>query len=192
MVANSIPQDSLLFDNPGDLFADSSPAPLTDSSSISVNDNMFNLVPNDGSLLAVLPSCEATSSLGTTDGLQARNGELCQPKINLPVDMLSDPEAWLRNNLPLPIEHEAPDEFFDPFFWPDGTENDRARVGADEEEEDGTCAFPYEWHVCCDLEVGWRAGTFFDEMVIDYMDGCDLSTFFSLYLAVVHFSILAN
>lgn len=111
---------------------------------------------------------------------------LCSPKIDLPVDMFSTPEVWLRGNLHLPnllpLNEATPDEVVEPLYLPDGLVNKKAQLepweDTPDETQNGPCSYPYPWYVCCDVEYGRRPSVYFaEEIVSDYMIGCHLSTF---------------
>lgn len=123
------------------------------------------------------------------NGLHARDGSssLCLPELDLPLDAISNPEAWLRNNVLfnplLPLEQIAPNENSEPLLLPDRSESEKVRKTASEGDEGSPCAFPYIWHLCCDFEFGCRPSIYFgNERVTDCMSGCHLCTFHSGYM----------
>lgn len=207
--ADSHPLDSILFDDVSndDLNAGTVtsgldwPPPLFAGSSIiaSSDDNLLTyplITPaseDDNNNVPVLtgssPSCEPKRSLrranGDNDGaLRTRDGasssQSCASELNLPLEVFSDPESYLRDNIPLdpsiPGDREVPDEYFEPLFLPDGSENDAAKLNPGEGDAGSPCISPYIWHVCCDFSFGCRPSIYFvTEQVADCMSGCHIS-----------------
>lgn len=186
------------------------PLPPPASSSIVVNsdENLLTNPPlpltleddnnNIPVLVSSLPSCKSKRSFWREnsddyDGLRARDGlsssPSCASEPNLPLDVFSNTESYLRNNIhlnpPVSIDREVPDEYFEPLLLPDGSENDAAKLNPGEGDAGSPCAFPYIWHVCCDFSFGCRPSFYFAaEMVVDCMSGCHLSaSHFQCYTA---------
>ena len=202
-LTSSHPLDSLFFDDlagedlsagtaASDLFwppsADSSlMSSLDESSPLSplVDNQDDTLVSADGSLTADDSlTCWSKRNLleyGNEDNdhrVQARDeaSSSCPTKLelDLPLDAFSNQETWLRENLP--IEKVAPDKNFGPRYNADGSLNDKADLDTWENGDQEPCAFPFQWHVCCDHEFGRRPSDYFtNELVTDYMTGCQLS-----------------
>lgn len=151
----------------------------------------------DPVLVSSLPPCKSKRNFRgkngyENDGLRARDDALlsqsCASEPSLPLELFSNPESYLRENILLnpsfSINREVPDEYFEPLLLPDGSENDAAKLSPADGDAGSPCAFPYIWHACCDFSFGCRPSIYFmAEMVVDCMSGCHLS---ALYYPISH------